>query len=98
MYNDFDMGPKDVERIDPNNIKIEEFETDVEGVKADAFYSKGMEKFPAFIVSDDEFNKCTDTYRNKVQLTGPANDYIKGARTNRPIYILNKEHHIKKIK
>ena len=97
MYNEFDMGPKDVERINPGNVKNEPFTTDVEGVDSEAYYVKGIDKFPVFTVTDDEFNKSTDTYRRRISLSGKAGDYLKGARTNRPFYIKNSRNEIKKV-
>ena len=93
----------DNERICFENLVLEEYETDVPGLKSDAVYQKGMEKFPVFDVSKNEFRSNMEEFRSRMRFSGKAGEYLRCTRYKRPFYIRYKDEdegkaYIRKVK
>ena len=77
----------DNERICFDNLISEEYETDVPGLKSDAIYQKGVEKYPVFDVPQNEFTNNMEEFRSRMRFSGKAGEYLRGTRYKRPFYI-----------
>lgn len=65
------------------------FATDVEGVMAHDEVQVGIEKYPVFDVTDQEFHQNMEFGRRRLRFKGDtaAQKYHSGTRYNRPFYI-----------
>ncbi len=67
----------------------DQFETDVEGVKADGYVSQGTNKFPKFNVTSNEFHQNMQDGRRRLRFKSGSNvqQYMHNTKYKIPFYI-----------
>jgi hypothetical protein len=77
------------EKMDTTNIKDDEFETDVPGVKADGYIAQGTNKFPKFNVSQSEFYQNMELGRRRLRFASgsPTQEFMQNTKYRNPFYI-----------
>ena len=71
------------------DIKDDELDTDVEGVKADGFVQQGTVKFPKFSVSQEEFFQNMQDGRKRLRwkTDTPVQKFMQNTKYSNPFYI-----------
>jgi hypothetical protein len=69
------------------------YPTDVEGIMSDDVIKKGIEEFPVFNVSKEEFfsNMKADRKRIRFKSDSKVRSYIQKTKNGRPLYIKTKD-------
>lgn len=80
-------GGVDNERIVPGNVLDKQIETDVKDCCSDAVYKRGIDEFPVFDVSKEEFFGNMEAQRTRQRFTGKASQFNQGSRFKRPFYV-----------
>lgn len=89
-----DGGPPTTQQLEPETEteKKDEpitFDTDVEGVKADAEHAAGTDRFPVFKVDKNEFYQNMTHGRKRLRFKSGSNaqQYMSKTKYQRPFYI-----------